>query len=113
MVGGDTPLDEAINLENTKTADILRKHGGKTGAELAQLALMPHLEYGKDKLTTNVPFDFRFTAKAGKSYTVEATGDFLRWNKVMAIRGTGSEVKFTDTRKVLFEMQYYRVKVVE
>ena len=89
---------------------LLRKHGSKTYEELA---LMPHLEYGKDKLTTNVPFDFRFTAKAGKSYTVEATGDLRKWNKVETISGTGSEVKFTDIRKALFERQYYRVKVVD
>lgn len=69
-----------------------------------------------DKLTiptfsNNVPFDFRFIAKAGKGYTVEATGDLLKWNKVETIRGTGSEVKFTDTREAVFEMQYYRVKL--
>jgi ankyrin repeat protein len=33
-VGGITPLDSAINLNRTKTADLLRKHGGKTGEEL-------------------------------------------------------------------------------
>ena len=31
---GDTPLDEAIS----KTADLLRKHGGKTGKELKAVA---------------------------------------------------------------------------
>jgi uncharacterized protein len=31
---GQTPLDRAIQLEQTETADLLRKHGGKTGAEL-------------------------------------------------------------------------------
>ena len=107
---GRTPLDWAKRRKHKETADLLRTHGGKTGEELA---LMPHLEYGKDKLTTNVPFDFRFTAKAGKSYTVEATGDLLKWNKVETISGTGSEVKFTDIRKALFERQYYRVKVVD
>jgi cytohesin len=29
-----TPLDEAIQLKRTETADLLRKHGGKTGEEL-------------------------------------------------------------------------------
>ena len=29
-----TPLDKAIEDNHTKTADLLRKHGGKTGAEL-------------------------------------------------------------------------------
>ena len=28
---GRTPLDEAIALKHTETADLLRKHGGKTG----------------------------------------------------------------------------------
>ena len=31
---GRTPLDLAINFDETDTADILRKHGGKTGEEL-------------------------------------------------------------------------------
>ena len=31
---GATPLDAAIMGKRTETADLLRKHGGKTGAEL-------------------------------------------------------------------------------
>ena len=30
----ETPLDAAIRGKHPKTADLLRKHGGKTGAEL-------------------------------------------------------------------------------
>ena len=101
---GQTPLDLAIEYDDTEIIDLLRKH--------QEPEPMPRLIYSKDKLTINVPFDFRFTAKAGKSYTVEATGDLLKWNKVKMIRGTGSEVKFTDTRKAIFEMQFYRVKLV-
>ena len=29
-----TPLDEAIQRKHPETADLLRKHGGKTGEEL-------------------------------------------------------------------------------
>ena len=120
---GETPLDMAEMIVATspmppeekadfeETIDLLRKH---------QLPCFPPsfcppliLVYSKDKLTINVPFEFSFFAKAEKIYAVEATGDLLKWNKVKTIRGTGSEVKFTDTRKALFEMQYYRVKVVE
>jgi len=32
--GGLTPLDIAIQRDQTETADLLRKHGGKTGEEL-------------------------------------------------------------------------------
>ena len=31
---GDTPLDVAIKQKQTETADLLRKHGGKTKSEL-------------------------------------------------------------------------------
>ena len=31
---GVTPLEWAINLKQTETIDLLRKHGGKTGEEL-------------------------------------------------------------------------------
>ena len=31
---GQTPLDGAIQWDRTETADLLRKHGGKTGEEL-------------------------------------------------------------------------------
>jgi hypothetical protein len=32
--GGETPLDWAIKRKHTETADLLRKHGGKTSEEL-------------------------------------------------------------------------------
>ncbi|MDB4683904.1 ankyrin repeat domain-containing protein, partial [bacterium] len=32
--GNATPLDGAIQWDRTEIADLLRKHGGKTGAEL-------------------------------------------------------------------------------
>jgi len=31
---GETPLDMGIQLKQTEIADLLRKHGGKTGEEL-------------------------------------------------------------------------------
>ena len=33
-VAGGTPLDNAILRKHPETADLLRKHGGKTGEEL-------------------------------------------------------------------------------
>ena len=32
--GGATPLDMTVEADHTETADLLRKHGGKTGGEL-------------------------------------------------------------------------------
>ena len=59
---------------------------------------------------TRSPFGFSFDTGKDKSYTVEATGDLLKWNRVETFQGTGSAVQFTDTREALFEKQYYRVK---
>jgi cytohesin len=105
---GDTPLDWAIRLKRTEAADLLRKHGGMTGEELA---LMPRLEYGKDRW----PFGFSFTAKDEMTYVVEVTQDFKQWGELETIAGTGKQVKFIDPRQPLvpFKQNFYRVKVVE
>jgi hypothetical protein len=62
---------------------------------------------------TRSPFEFSFDTGKDKSYTVEATGDLLKWNRVESFQGTGSAVQFTDTREALFEKQYYRVRIQE
>ena len=62
---------------------------------------------------TRSPFGFSFDTGQDKSYTVEATGNLLKWNRVETFQGTGSAVQFTDTREALFEEQYYRVRIQE
>jgi hypothetical protein len=62
---------------------------------------------------THSPFAFSFDTGKDKSYTVEATSDLLKWNRVETLQGTGSAVQFTDTREALFEKQYYRVRIQE
>ena len=96
----------ANGAKKTKTADFLRKHGGRTAEELA---LMPQLVYSKG------PFDFSFTAKDGKTYVIEVTQDLKQWGELETIEGTGKQVKFIDPRQPLvpFKRNFYRVKVVE
>ena len=63
------------------------------------------------------PFGFKFgfiiNTDKGKTYIVEATGDLLQWDKIEIVNGTGLSVQFTDTRKEVFQHQYYRVRVAE
>jgi ankyrin repeat protein len=103
---GKTPVDLAIWRKKTETADLLRKHGGRTAEELA---LMPQLVYSKG------PFDFSFTAKDGKTYVIEVTQDLKQWGELEIIEGTGKRVKFIDPRQPLvsFKRNFYRVKLVE
>ena len=112
-----TPLDWAEEVDEfdspelkaarKEIADLLRKHGGKTGEELK--TLMPRLAYGRGL------FDFTFTAKNGMTYVVEVTQDFKQWGELETIKGTGKQVKFIDPRQPLvpFKRNFYRVKVVE
>jgi hypothetical protein len=62
---------------------------------------------------THSPFEFSFDTVKDKSYTVEATVNLLKWNRLETFQGTGSAVQFTDTREALFEKQYYRVRIQE
>ena len=105
-IDGKTPLDRANDSGGDELADLLREHGGKTAEELA---LIPRLEYGKNQW----PFTVSFTAVEGSTYVFQASGDLKNWSKVEEVNGTGGEVKVTDWREVIFEKQYYRLKLVE
>ncbi len=96
----DTPLDVAAKRE---TADLLRKHGGRTAEELA---LMPRLvQHGR--------FAFSFDAKEGKVYEVQDSFDLLNWEVIKTYTGTGASVRFDEERDHDPPKWFYRVKVVD
>ena len=100
---GYTPLDWAIIANYSETANLLRKHGGKTGEELA---LMPRLvQHGR--------FAFSFDAKAGKVYEVQDSFDLLNWEVIKTYTGTGVSVRFDEERDHDPPKWFYRVRVVE
>ena len=105
---GETPPNRAEEEKHKEIIDLLRKHGGKSGEELA---LMPRLEYGKDQW----PFSLSFTTKGGETYVVEVTQDIKQWGELETVEGTGKRVKFIDPRQPLvpFKRNFYRVKLVE
>ena len=97
---GATPLDWA----DGEIADLLRKHGGKTGEELK--ALMPRLvQHGR--------FAFSFDAKEGKVYEVQDSFNLLNWEVVKTYTGTGDSVRFDEARYHNPPELFYRVRVVE
>ncbi|MDP6081839.1 MAG: ankyrin repeat domain-containing protein, partial [Verrucomicrobiota bacterium] len=101
---GLTPLDAAIQTKQYPTADLLRKHGGKTGQELA---LMP------PRLVQHGRFAFSFDAREGKVYEVQDSFDLLNWEVIKAYTGTGTAVRFDEERDHDPPKIFYRVKVVE
>jgi len=100
---GKTPVDLAIWRKKTETADLLRKHGGRTAEELA---LMPRLvQHGR--------FAFSFDAKEGKVYEVQDSFDLLNWEVIKTFTGTGFSVRFDEERDHDPPQWFYRVRVVE
>ena len=107
-----TPLDKAKeepwDSEETKAkkkeiADLLRKQGGKGWQELVNL--MPQLRFIRS------PFGFTFNTLEGKTYIIESGINLNKLRKLREIKGTGSEVKFIDMRRIYFQEHFYRVVV--
>jgi len=100
---GKTPLDLAIWRKKTETADILRKHGGRTAEEIA---LMPRLvQHGR--------FAFSFDAMEGKVYEVQDSFDLLNWEVIKTYTGTGASVRFDEERDHDPPKIFYRIKLVD
>jgi hypothetical protein len=109
-------IREAASGKEYRVARVMELGLGETygrAEELVKLnAVMPGS--GVSILSyTRSPFGFSFDTGKDKSYAVEATDDLLKWKPLKTLEGTGSAVQFTDTRKALFEKQYYRVKTLE
>ena len=50
------------------------------------------------ELNHSAPFSLTFETKSDSTYTIEVTQDFLKWDEIGEVKGTGSLVKFTDPR---------------
>ena len=100
---GKTPLDYAIAFKDTDTADLLRKHGGKTGKKLAMLPrLMQHNR-----------FSFSFGTKEGELYEVQDSFDLINWEVIETYTGTGDSIRFYEERDHDLPQLFYRVRMVE
>ena len=106
-------IREAASGKEYRVARVLELRLGETYGRAKELVKLNAVMAGSGVTIlsyTHSPFEFSFDTGKDKSYTVEATGDLLKWNRVETFKGTGSAVQFTDTREALFEKQYYRVK---
>ena len=109
-------------IENTQERDYgtysvwVKNSVGKTYSQIATLTPVKPV-VGSIQVNiqnnTSLPFTVSFSAKSGLSYEFQSSGDLKNWSKVEEVNGTGGEVKVTDWREVIFEKQYYRLKLVE
>jgi cytohesin len=102
----DTPLDWAVMLGKPEIIDLLRKHGGKTVEELK--ALMPRLEYGKDKLVIK--------GRVGLKFEVLYSSDLKEWYVLDTVTLEASSQVYVDEPSPCCApalIRFYRVKLAE
>ena len=44
---------------------------------------------------------------------MEVSDDLIEWSKLREIRGSGNKIEVVDSRKAIFQKQYYRVRLLD
>jgi len=106
----DFDFEEVIKDEGNEDFTGLFTFKGKVVARGERMAGPPQLAITNK---TASPFNFSFKTAEGSTYEVQASGDLRNWSPIQDVKGTGNEVKVLDSRKAIFQEQYYRVKMIE
>jgi len=113
---GKTPLDLAIRHKKNETADLLRKHGGRT-AEV--LALMPRLSDIRTYWERVQLAELAINGKVGLKYEVLYSSDLKEWHVMDTVTLETSTLVYVDKSATecphwcLQPMRFYRVKLIE
>ena len=100
--GGHTLFDFEVNDKSLNEViwDFLSKHKiKKTGLVI--------------KTINALPFTFIFNSEKDAVYSMEVSDDLTKWSKLREIRGSGNKIEVVDSRKAIFQKQYYRVRLVD
>ena len=63
------------------------------------------------KTINALPFTFIFNSEKDAAYYIEVSDDLTEWSKLREIRGDGKQIEVVDSRKAIFQKQYYRLRV--
>ena len=63
------------------------------------------------KYLTTVPFGISFKSEKDLTYTFQATSDLKNWSNVQEVIGTGDEIKITDWREAIGDMDIVTLHV--
>jgi ankyrin repeat protein len=112
---GETPLDQA-GTSWPETADLLRKHGGKTAKELA---LMPRLSDVRTYWERVQLAELAINGNVGLKYEVLYSSDLKEWHVMDTVTLETSPQVYVDKSAeqcphwCLQPMRFYRVKLIE
>ena len=100
--GGHTLFDFEVNDKSLNEViwDFLSKHKIKK----TELVI---------KTINALPFTFIFNSEKDAVYSMEVSDDLTKWSKLREIRGSGNKIEVVDSRKAIFQKQYYRVRLLD
>ena len=100
--GGHTLFDFEVNDKSLNEViwDFLSKHKIKK----TELII---------KTIDALPFTFIFNSEKDAVYSMEVSDDLIEWSKLREIRGSGNKIEVVDSRKAIFQKQYYRVRLLD
>jgi hypothetical protein len=82
-----------------------------TAAELVKLDGVVPPERPVLRSVSITPFSFRFDTELNRDYSIEGSVDLKAWEVLEQFKSTKRSHQFSDPRNIVFQHQYYRVKV--
>ena len=59
------------------------------------------------------PISITFKTDPYTTYAIEASNDLKNWSKINNVQGNGENFEFIDSREIISNQQFYRLKVLE
>ena len=82
-------------------------------SEMAKAVSLLNLHYKLEYTSLSKQFIIRFETLPNFTYLIEASNDYMSWNELSEVQGNGNALDFIDTRKAVFNQQFYRVRLQE
>jgi hypothetical protein len=105
----DSGNNKDYPVVKTMTLEMGEMYG--TDSELVKLDGVVPPERPVLRNVSITPFSFRFDTEPNRNYSIEGSSDLKAWQVLEQFKSTKRSHQFSDTRKVLFQHQYYRVTV--
>ncbi len=107
---GKTAVDIANQLNHPETAELLRKHSGRTAEELA---LMPHLSDIRTNWERVQVAELAINGEVGLKYEVLYSSDLKEWQVLETVTLETSPQVYVDKTATEQPMRFYQLRLVE
>ena len=102
-----------LNISEVSATDEFAYSKMLKKSEMAKAVSSLNLHHKLDYTSLSKQFIIRFETLPNFTYLIEASNDSISWNELGEVQGNGNALDFIDTRKAVFNQQFYRVRLQE